>query len=63
MTEMMMMYGATIEDLCKEFEVDMEELEGKEEEQHEKNIHQNSNYFNFYSFSDVCGVSLNNEKY
>lgn len=32
MTEMMMMYGATIEDLCKEFEVDMEELEGKEEE-------------------------------
>ena len=26
MTEMMMMYGATIEDLCKEFEVEMEEL-------------------------------------
>ena len=29
---MMMMYGATIEDLCKEFEVDMAELKEKEEE-------------------------------
>lgn len=32
MTEMMMRYGASLEDICKEFEVEMEELfEGEED--------------------------------